>query len=193
MSFSSNEGALFLPQTPQEGSGQQSTVTAGAFWGQVGQTLAGTTQARSNCGLGRASYIMPSSVPLSVICLQCCSFGQRLRVSLPKSQRQAVTPNSGVASYHPSPTPMDTKSKHLGGKRKHQLQLFLWSCYQPAFSTDKDRLPHRDVKFGRDAPCSESGHCCLQQLGSVPASQHSKAMIPRPCTFLGVQRDSMEA
>lgn len=35
--------------------------------------------------------------------------------------------------------------------------------------------------------------CRSKQLRSVPALQHSKAMIPCPCTFLGNQRDNSAA
>lgn len=128
------------------------------FWDRLGKHLVGRTQARSDCGLGWASYIMPSSLPLSVVCFQCFGFGQRLAVSLPKSPGWAITPNSGLGSYLPSPTPTDTKKDHLGKKTQARpLDLLSASSFDW-----QGQAASQELKFSPDAPCSESGRCCLQ-------------------------------
>lgn len=102
----------------------------------------------------------------------------------PKSPGWGVTPKTGLESYHASTTPMDTqkdtwKKKNSGSPSGPVISFLNW----------QGQAAHRSMKDSTGAPCSEAGRCWVQQLGSVPTLQHSKAMIPCLCVFLGNQTD----
>lgn len=122
------------------------------FWGRLGKHLEWERQGQT-VALDKQAM----SSPFAWLVFSVLVLGKGWEFLSLKAQDEQLTPTSGLGSYHPSPTHTNTKITLWG---QSPQRLFLWTCYQPA---DKDKLPHRTVRFGTGAPCSEPGHCCVQQ------------------------------
>lgn len=168
-----------LPLLMGSGGEQAAHITARASLGQVGQTSGRSDTVKDKPCPWINNCVMPSSLPHSVVCF---GFGQRLKVSLKAQdeellQKQALKVTLLVSYGY--------TERSLEKRKTQALHLdLLW-----VFLKWQGQAAHRNMKGSTGAPCSEAGHCWVQQLGSVPVLQHSKEMIPCLCVFLGNWRD----
>lgn len=169
-----------LPPLMGSGGEQAAQITARPSLGQVGQTS------------GRSDTVEDKLCPwISKLCHAQLSppFCGLFSVfwfwaeaeSFPKSPRWGVTPKTGLESYHPSTTPMDTKKNHL---KKEKCRLFLWTCYQ--FS----QLLRGMWKAAQKLPVVSLETAGGSSWDLSPCCKHSKARIPCLCVFLGNWRDN---
>lgn len=152
---------------------QQSAVTAGAFLGQAGQTSGRNDRGKVKLWPWMSKLCHTQLFLWFVFSVLVWGRGWEFLSLKPQDEQLLLTQALEVISLAPL---LQLQRKITWEKT---LRLSLWTCYQPALSTGKDR----NAEFGTDVRCSASGRCCLQQPAAGICTQVATLQSNNPSSM----------